>query len=89
MPNQIGPHLEQRVIAFSLRHPGFGARRISAELRREKWGGSRSPSTASTGVLRRFNLRTRNKRFALIARHADPYERRPDHEPKELHIEAT
>jgi hypothetical protein len=22
MPNQIGPHLEQRVIAFALGHPG-------------------------------------------------------------------
>ena len=24
MPNEIGPHLEQRIIAFSLAHPGFG-----------------------------------------------------------------
>jgi hypothetical protein len=32
MPNQIGPHLEGRIIAFALRHPGFGARRIAAEL---------------------------------------------------------
>ncbi len=41
MPNQIGPHLEQRIIAFALGHPGFGPRRISAELAREKWGGIR------------------------------------------------
>ena len=41
MPNQIGPHLEQRIIAFSLGHPGYGPRRISAELAREKWGGLR------------------------------------------------
>ena len=34
MPNEIGPHLEQRIIAFSLAHPGFGPRRISAELAR-------------------------------------------------------
>jgi hypothetical protein len=39
--NQIGPHLEQRIIAFSLAHPGYGPRRISAELAREKWGGLR------------------------------------------------
>ncbi len=32
MPNEIGPHLEQRIVAFSLAHPGFGPRRISAEL---------------------------------------------------------
>ena len=41
MPNEIGPHLEQRIVAFSLAHPGFGPRRISAELAREKWGGLR------------------------------------------------
>src|SRR4029450_7379060 len=41
MPNQIGPHLEQRIIAFALAGPGLGPRRISAELRREKWGGIR------------------------------------------------
>ena len=29
MPNEIGPHLEQRVIAFALGHPGFGPRRKS------------------------------------------------------------
>ena len=39
MPNQIGPNVEQR-IAFALGHPGYGQRRISAELAREKWGGS-------------------------------------------------
>ena len=41
MPNQIGPHLEQKIIAFALGHPGLGPRRISAELAREKWGGVR------------------------------------------------
>ena len=41
IPNQLGPHIEQRVIAFSLGHPGFGPRRIAAELAREKWGGLR------------------------------------------------
>ena len=49
MPNQIGPHLEQRVIAFCLGHPGLGPRRISAELRRAKWVGSGSQSTAFGG----------------------------------------
>jgi hypothetical protein len=41
MANQIGPHLEQRIIAFALARPGCGPRRISAELRRPKWGGIR------------------------------------------------
>jgi hypothetical protein len=41
MPTEIGRHLEQRMIAFCLRHPGSGARRIGAELARAKWGGIR------------------------------------------------
>jgi hypothetical protein len=47
MPNQLGPHLEQRVIAFSLGHPGLGARRVSAPSSRAR---SRAPSgSQSTG----------------------------------------
>ena len=89
MPNQIGPHLEHRILAFSLGHPGFGPRRIAAELARAKWGGIRISENGVWRVLRRFNLNTRNKRLALIARHADPYERKPEVQPKELHIDAT
>ncbi|MEK6252725.1 MAG: helix-turn-helix domain-containing protein [Actinomycetota bacterium] len=89
MPNQIGPHLEHRIVAFSLGHPGFGARRISAELARPKWGGIEISEHGIWRVLRRFNLNTRSKRLALIARHADPYERKPDPQPQQLHIEAT
>jgi transposase InsO family protein len=88
MPNEIGPHLEQRVIVFSIVHPGFGPRRISAELRREKWGGIRISEHGVWRVLRRWGLNTRSKRLALIARHADPYERKPDRPPPELHIDA-
>jgi transposase InsO family protein len=89
MPNQIGPHLEHRVLAFALGHPGFGPRRISAELARPKWGGIRISEHGVWRVLKRFNLNTRSKRHALIARHADPYERRPETTPKALHIDAT
>jgi transposase InsO family protein len=88
MPNQIGPHLEQRVIAFALANPGFGARRLSAELRRQKWGGIRLSEHGIYRVLRRVGLNTRAKRLALVARHRDPYERKPDREPPELHIAA-
>ena len=89
MPNQIGPHLEQRILAFALARPGFGPRRISAELRREKWGGIRISEHGIWRVLRRFNLNTRAKRLALVARHAEPYELRPPIPPPERHIEAT
>jgi len=40
-------------------------------------------------VLRRVGLNSRSKRLALLARHRDPYERRPLLPPPERHIEAT
>jgi transposase InsO family protein len=89
MPNQIGPHLEQKVIAFSLGHPGFGPRRISAELAREKWGGIRISEHGVWRVLCRVGLNTRSKRLALIARHRDPYERQPTPPPPQRHIDAS
>ena len=89
MPNEIGPHLEQRIVAFSLSHPGFGPRRISAELQREKWGGLVISEHGVWRVLRRVGLNTRGRRLALVARHRDPYERRPPSPPPERHIEAS
>jgi transposase InsO family protein len=89
MPNQIGPHLEQRIVAFALGHPGYGPRRISAELARPKWGGLRISEHGVWRVLVRVGLNTRSKRFALVARHRDPYERRPTLPPPERHIDAT
>ena len=89
MPNEIGPHLEQRIVAFSLAHPGFGPRRISAELAREKWGGLRISEHGIWRVLRRVGLNTRARRLALIARHRDPYERAPSPPPPERHIDAS
>ena len=81
MPTQIGPHLEQKIIAFALGHPGLGARRISAELARQKWGAIRISEHGVWRVLVRVGLNTRSKRLALIARHRDPYERTPDLPP--------
>jgi transposase len=89
MPNEIGPHLEQRIIAFALGHPGYGPRRIAAELAREKWGGLRISEHGVWRVLVRVGLNTRGKRLALIARHRDPYERRPAIPPPTRHIDAT
>jgi transposase len=73
MPNQIGPHLEQRVLAFSLAHPGCGPRRISAELAREKWGGLRLSEHGVWRVLKRQGLSTRTRRLARVAGYADAY----------------
>jgi hypothetical protein len=88
-PNQIGPHLEQRIVAFALGHPGFGPRRISAELARDKSGGIRISEHGVWRVLVPVGLNTRAKRLALVARHRDPYERKPDPPPPERHIDAT
>ncbi len=41
MPNATPALVEQRVVAFSLAHPGFGPKRVSAELRRAKWRSGR------------------------------------------------
>jgi transposase len=89
MLNQIGPHLEQRIIAFALGHPGYGPRRISAELALPKWGGIMISEHGVWRVLRRVGLNTRAKRLALIARHRDPYERKPDTAPPDRHIDAS
>ena len=89
MPNEIGPHLEQRIVAFALGHPALGPRRISAELRRQKWGGIRISEHGVWRVLCRVGLNTRSQRLALVARHRDPYERRPPLAEPEHHIEAA
>jgi transposase len=77
MPNELGPRLEQRVPAFSLAHPGFGPKRISAELGRQKWGGLRISANGVWRVLHRHGLNSRRRRLGLIAGYAAVYERKP------------
>ncbi len=77
MPNQLGPHLEQRIVAFALGQPGFGPKRISAELAREKWGGLKISPNGIWRVLKRHGLNTRRRRLALVAGYAAVYERKP------------
>lgn len=89
MPNELGPHLEQRILAFSLANPGFGPRRISAELAREKWGGLRISPNGIWRVLRRQGLNTRQRRLSLVAGYAARYERRPALPEPERHVEAS
>ena len=88
MPNELGPHLEQRILAFSLAHPGFGPKRISAELAREKWGGLRISANGVYRVLHRHGLNTRSRRLSLVAGYAARYERRPEQLEPERHVEA-
>lgn len=89
MPNATSPFIEQRVLAFSLAHPGQGPRRVSAELSRPKWGGIRLSPNGVHRVLRRHGLGTRAKRLALIAGHAaPPAPKRPPEAPA-AHLEAS
>jgi transposase InsO family protein len=82
MPNQASPMIEQRVLAFSLAHPGHGPARIAAELARPKWGGIRISANGVWGVLRRHGLSTRAKRLALVAGYsAPPGPTRPEPQP--------
>ena len=82
MPNQTSPMIEQRVLAFSLAHPGYGPARIGAELARPKWGGIAISPNGVWGVLRRHGLNTRARRLALVAGYAAPPEPvRPEPQP--------
>jgi transposase InsO family protein len=67
MPNQIPQIIEERIVAFSLGHPGLGPRRISAMLARSEWGAITVSPNGVWKVLRRHGVSTRAKRLSLIA----------------------
>src|SRR5256885_2978085 len=64
-PNQLGPHLEQRIVAFALGQPGFGPKRITADLAREKWGGLKISSNGGWRGLTRHPPHNRGRRRPL------------------------
>src|SRR5215207_74762 len=74
MPTQLSPVIEQRIVAFSLGHPGLGLKRISAQLARPQWGGLLVSPNGVYKALRRHGLNTRAKRLALVAGYRAPYE---------------
>jgi transposase len=86
MPNQLPRMVEERVLSFSIAHPGLGPKRVSSELRREKWGGIVVSPNGVWKVLVRHGLNTRAKRLSLIAGYAAPYEPPRDPGP-EQHID--
>jgi len=89
MPNHTPPWVEQRVVAFALGYPGFGPKRIAAELAREQWGGLVLSPNGVWRILRRHGISTRRQRLALVAGTAVPPgpERPPAEGPR--HIEAS
>jgi transposase InsO family protein len=88
MPNQTPQIVEERIVAFSLGHPGLGPRRIAAQLGRPEWGALRVSPNGVWKVLRRHGISTRAKRLGLIAGYRAPYEPPRDPEP-EPHITTT
>jgi transposase len=86
MPNQLPKMIEQRIVAFSIAHPGLGPKRVASELAREKWGGIVVSPNGVWKVLCRHGLNTRIKRLGLIAGYAAPYEPPRDPGP-EQHID--
>jgi transposase InsO family protein len=86
MPNQLPKMIEERIVSFSLAHPGLGPRRVASELRREKWGAIVVSPNGVWKTLCRHGLNTRAKRLGLIAGYAAPYEPPRDPGP-ERHID--
>ena len=88
MPNQLSPVVEQRIVAFSLAHPGFGPRRVAYELRRPRWGGLVVSPNGVWRCLSRHGLSTRARRLGLVAGYRAPWApaRTPEPEP---HIEVA
>lgn len=88
MPNQISAMVEERIVAFSLGHPGLGPKRIAAQLARPEWGRLEVSANGVWKTLRRHGLNTRERRLALVAGHRAPYE--PPREPQpEPHVESS
>lgn len=74
MPNQLPLMVEQRILAFSIAHPGYGPRRVAAALALARWGGLRVSANGVWRCLVRHGLSTRTKRLALVAGYRAPYE---------------
>lgn len=88
MPNHVPPWVEERVVAFALGFPGFGPRRIAAELRRERWQGIVISANGVWRILKRHGISTRLKRLSLIAGAAIPPSPEPEERP-ERHLQAN
>jgi transposase InsO family protein len=88
MPNQLPKMVEERILSFSIAHPGLGPKRVSAELARHKWGAIVVSPNGVWKVLCRHGLNTRAKRLGLVAGYAAPYEPPRDPGP-ERHIDVS
>src|SRR5215211_3624512 len=74
MPNALPRMVEERIVSFAIAHPGFGPRRVAAELARPKWGAIVVSPNGVWKVLRWHGRNTRATRLALVAGYAAPFE---------------
>ncbi len=74
------------MVAFSLRHPGLGPRRISATLAQERWGGILVSPNGVWRILRRHGLSRRISRLSLVAGYAAPPGPERIEPPPERHL---
>lgn len=84
MPNQLPKMVEERILSFSIAHPGLGPKRIAGELRRHKWGAIVVSPNGVWKVLCRHGLNTRAKRLGLVAGYAAAYEPPRDPGPERV-----
>jgi transposase InsO family protein len=89
MPNQLSPIIEQRILAFSIAHPGLGPKRISASLAQERWGGIVVSHNGVWRVLHRHGLSRRVSRLSLVVGYAAPRGPEPREPEPERHIEVS
>jgi transposase InsO family protein len=89
MPNQLSQLVEQRILAFSLGHPGLGPRRISATLAQERWGAIVVSPNGVWRVLRRHGLSRRISRLSLVAGYAAPPAPEPGTPLEARHVEVS
>jgi hypothetical protein len=61
--------IEERIVSFSIAHPGLGPRRVASELAREKWGGIVVSANGAWKVLCRHGLNTRLRPLHLPPLH--------------------
>lgn len=89
MPNQLSALSEERIVAFSLGHPGLGPRRIAATLAQAQWGGIIVSPNGVWRVLRRHGLSRRMSRLSLVAGYAAPPEPegRPPEPARHVHVD--
>jgi transposase InsO family protein len=89
MPNQTSQLVEQRIVAFSLGHPGLGPRRVSATLAQARWGGIIVSPNGVWRVLRRHGLSRRISRLSLVAGYAAPPEPERPSPIEARHVEVS